>query len=174
MLKSKLSCVCCRVYLLCTWVLLIGNRVDDVIDVHRWSFPREKSLTVILCCWWSLPSLPVTSEHNVAACPRSRSFWLKLRVGLLHSEDDHLTASIYEPFIHKAVDMIKDNIILIVRAEFGVQALVVVNRHEWVIHAWLPICRFCLWLMTRCIGNQYCLYTCHSFALNLECQWWMT
>ena len=30
-----------------------------------------------------------------------------------------------------AVDIIKDNIILIVRAEFGVQAVVVVNRHEW-------------------------------------------
>ena len=110
---------------------------DDVNEVHGCSFPREKNLTVIFCCWWSLPSLPATSEHNVAACPRSRSFWLKLRVDLLHSEDNHLTASIYEPFIHKAVDMIKDNIILIVRAEFGVQALVAVNRHEWVIHAWL-------------------------------------
>ena len=30
-----------------------------------------------------------------------------------------------------AVDIIKDNIILIVRAEFGAQAAVVVNRHEW-------------------------------------------
>ncbi len=54
---------------------------DDVIDVHWWSFPREKGLTVFLCCWWSLPSLPATSEHNVASCPRSRSLSLQLRVG---------------------------------------------------------------------------------------------
>jgi hypothetical protein len=30
-----------------------------------------------------------------------------------------------------AVDIIKDNIIFIVRAEFGVQVAVVVNGHEW-------------------------------------------
>jgi len=55
-------------------------------------------------------------------------------VGLLHSEDNHLTVlqvfmSPSSSFV--AVDIIKDNIILIVRAEFGVQAAVVVNRHEW-------------------------------------------
>ena len=43
---------------------------DDVIDVHWWSFPREKCLTVFLCCWRSLPSLPAT-----------RSLSLQLRVG---------------------------------------------------------------------------------------------
>ncbi len=70
MLQSKLSCVCWRVYLLCTWVLLIGNRVNDVTDVHRWSLPRGKK--------WLLFFVADDPCHHKDLSPFQQEWWCNM------------------------------------------------------------------------------------------------